>query len=105
VDGSTVYAGTAGGLSISTDGGATFTNRTVADGLGSAELPIITSVFGQGRTVYATTLLGLGVSTDGGATFTTRTTEHGLAANTAVRVNVFGSKVYVGTAFGLSISN
>ena len=28
VVGSTVYAGTQGGLSISTDGGATFTNRT-----------------------------------------------------------------------------
>ena len=31
----TVYAATNRGLSISTDGGATFTNRTPADGLGS----------------------------------------------------------------------
>jgi hypothetical protein len=105
VVGSTVYAATYGGLSISNDGGATFTNRTVADGLGSEEFPMISSVFVQGRTVYATTLLGLGVSTDGGATFRTRSSEHGLANNSALRVKVFGSKVYVSTTGGLSISN
>ncbi len=33
-----VYAGTTGGLSISDDGGAGFTNRTTADGLGNNDV-------------------------------------------------------------------
>ena len=78
VDGSTVYAGTAGGLSISTDGGATFTTRTEADGLGSVGVKAVVAV---GSTVYAGTYGGLSISTDGGATFTKRTTADGLGDN------------------------
>ena len=42
--GSTIYAGTAGGLSISTDGGSTFTNKTTANGLGATLSLAFTSV-------------------------------------------------------------
>ena len=69
-DGSTIYAATYGGLSISTDGGATFTNRTEEDGLGSN---MMRGVYADGSTIYAATWGGLSISTDGGATFTNRT--------------------------------
>ena len=68
-DGSTVYAATSG-LSISIDGGATFTNRTPEDGLGSNR---VHGVYADGSTIYAATDGGLSISTDGGATFTNRT--------------------------------
>ena len=61
VVGSTVYAATAGGLSISTDGGANFTNKTTADGLGDN---VVHGVFVDGTYVYAATDGGLGISSD-----------------------------------------
>jgi hypothetical protein len=78
VNGSTVYVATEGGLSISTDGGTTFTNRTTADGLAR------NTVFGvavNGSTVYAATEGGLSISMDGGTSFTNRTTADGLGNN------------------------
>ena len=55
-DGATVYAATySGGLNISTDGGATFTTYTTANGLGSDE---VFGVFAEGSTVYAATYGG-----------------------------------------------
>ena len=76
--GSTVYAATNGGLSISTDGGNSFTNKTTANGLGSN---IVYGVYAVGRTVYAATVGGLAISTDGGNTFTNKTTANGLGSN------------------------
>jgi hypothetical protein len=53
VSGSTIFAGTnAGGLSISTDGGATFTTKTVWNGLGSntvSRIFIVGSICGYFR--------------------------------------------------------
>ncbi len=51
-DGATVYAATFGGLSISTDGGATFTTYTTANGMGSN---FVSGVYADGATVYAAT--------------------------------------------------
>jgi hypothetical protein len=62
--GGTVYAGTAGGLSISTNGGTSWSNYTTADGLGSNN---VYGVFADGSTVYAATSLGLTISNDAGA--------------------------------------
>jgi hypothetical protein len=66
--GTTVYAATSpvsvgdsfvgGGLSISTDGGATFTNYTTANGLGSNA---VSGVHAVGSTVYAATGNGLSI--------------------------------------------
>ncbi len=56
--GTTVYAATFGGLSISTDGGTTFTNSTTVNGLGSNS---VRGVFADGdATVYAATSGGAG---------------------------------------------
>jgi hypothetical protein len=88
VSGSTVYAATDNGLSISTDGGVSFTNRTTTNGLIHNK---VYNVFAVGSTVYAAVvgsgLLvggaydgGLSISTDGGATFTNRTTKYGMSS-------------------------
>ena len=100
-DGSTIYAATPGGLSISTDGGATFTNRTTKDGLGDDE---VKGVYADGSTIYAATEGGLSISTDGGATFTNRTKEDGLGDNRVLGVYADGSTIYAATWPGLSIS-
>jgi hypothetical protein len=101
VVGSTVYAATSGGLSISTDGGATFTNRTTADGLA---IDFVRGVYTVGGNVYAASNGGLSISTDGGATFTNRTTSDGLGNNIVWGVHVVGGHVYAATDGGLSIS-
>ncbi len=104
VVGNNVYAATApegfgssatgGGLSISTDGGATFTNKTTANGLGSND---VRGVFVVGTTVYAATGGGLSISTDGGTTWTNKNTTNGLGSNEVTSVFVSGGKIYVGT--------
>jgi hypothetical protein len=53
--GSTVYASTFDGLSISTNGGTSFTNRTTSNGLGANNTR---TVFAVGSTVYAATQMG-----------------------------------------------
>jgi len=129
VDGSKVYAATVpegyspptgGGLSISTNGGATFTNKTTANDLGSND---VRGVFAVGSTIYAATYPvgypgtggGLSISTDGGTTWTTKTSAD-LGSNFVTSVYVVAgtphNTIYVGTKMndytahdgGLSIS-
>ena len=109
VVGSNVYAATDAGLSISTDGGATFTNKTTANtanGLGSND---VRGVFVVGSTIYAATKDttygygsptkgGLSISTNGGTTFTNKTIADGLGSNNVNTVFVDGSTIYVGTS-------
>lgn len=98
----TVYVGTSGGLSTSTDGGVTFTNDDSTSGLGS---DTVLSVYATDDTVYVGTLGGLSISTDGGASFNTRSTlNSGLADDWVFGVYAVGSKVYAATFDGLSIS-
>jgi LPXTG-motif cell wall-anchored protein len=58
---SNVYAATVGGLSISTDGGASFTNKTTTDGLGD---DLVSGVYTDSSNVYAATRGGLSISAD-----------------------------------------
>jgi hypothetical protein len=99
--GSTVYAGTSYGLSISTDGGFMFANKTTVNFLGSNTLQ---GSYASGSTVYAATSAGLSISTDGGATFTNKTITNGLGNNYIRGVYAIGSTVYAATNGGLSIS-
>ena len=87
-------------MGISTDGGATFVNRTTADGLGT---DVVRGVFADGATVYAATDGGLSISTDGGSTFTSYTTANGLGNDTVFGVFVDGATVYAATLGGLGI--
>jgi hypothetical protein len=57
-DGSTIYAATSGGLSISTNNGTNWTNYTTGSGLGS---DIVNGVYAAGSTIYAATSGGLSV--------------------------------------------
>jgi outer membrane protein OmpA-like peptidoglycan-associated protein len=101
--GSTVYAATSNGLSISIDGGATFITKTTANGLGSNN---VLDVFAVGTTVYAATDGGLSISTDGGTSFTNDTTENCLGSDLVYGVYAVVSTVYAATyGGGLSISN
>ena len=98
--GSTVYAATSGGLSISTDGGSSFTNKTTTNGLGANS---VNGVYVSGSTVYAATGVGgLSISTDGGASFTNYTTTNGLGSNIVYGVYATDSKIYAATSGGLS---
>ena len=98
--GSNVYVGTSGGVSISTNGGATFTNYTT--GLGSTSVQgIYVDTVG---TIYAATMSGLSISTDGGSTFTNYTTAEGLGSDFTYAVAASGDTIYVGSSGGLSIS-
>jgi hypothetical protein len=101
--GNKVYAATGAGLSISTDGGATFNNRTTANSmLGSND---VRDVYAVGDTIYAATGAGLSISTDGGATFNNRTTSNSmLGLNVVWDVYTVGNTVYAATNGGLSIS-
>lgn len=69
VTGTTVYAGTNIGLSISTNGGSSFTlNRTTANGLFSN---YVQNIYLKGAGVmYLATNQGVSISSDGGTTFT-----------------------------------
>jgi len=104
-DETTLYAATNGGLSISTDGGATFNNRTTANsGLGDTD---VRSVYVDGATIYACTYRsGLWKSTDGGASFTLVASQaNGLLDTDITRdVYVVGSKIYLATHIGPYVS-
>jgi hypothetical protein len=105
----TIYAATTAGLSISTDGGTSFTNRTVANsGLSAASL---ISVFVSGSNIYAGILGGqssnaLNISTNGGTSFTyvSATTLGNLNIQSVPGISVSGSTIYAATQYGLSIS-
>ncbi|GAB4047797.1 hypothetical protein [Spirosoma litoris] len=100
----TIYAAqynspSGGGVSISTNGGASFTNYNS----GMAETTV-ENVMAVGSKVYAATNGGLAVSTNGGLSYTNKTTANGLGSNTTIGLYVVGNTVYVGTTGGLSIS-
>ena len=92
VEGSMVYAATNSGLSISTNGGSSFT------AVNDLNYQTVNDVSVSGSTVYAATNNGLYISTDGGATFTFKfnASVYGVYAS--------GSTVYAATNDGLRIS-
>jgi len=97
VSGSTIYAATnSGGLSISTDGGNTWTTKTTSNGLATNSL---LGVYANGNNVYVASNSGLAISTNGGVSFTNT-----LAANTVYGAYANGNTIYAGTLSGLRIS-
>jgi hypothetical protein len=89
--GSILYIATQAGLSISTNGGITFENRTTADGLGSND---VRSVAINGNYVYVATGGGVSVSSDKGGTFVNKTTAHGLSGNSILVVRYDSGRLY-----------
>ncbi len=104
VSGGTIYAATSAGVSISTDGGANFVNRTTLDGLGNNS---VIDVFVSGSNVYAATTGGLSISTTGGGalSFTNyNQAGNGLGNDNVRGVFVSGGTIYAATSAVVSIS-
>ncbi len=104
VVGNVIYAATTGGLSISTNSGSTFSNKTKStNGLGN---DAVNGLFINNTKIFAATSTGLSISEDNGNTFTNRTTANGLGSNIVndVFVDATGEKVYAATNGGLSVS-
>ncbi|MCX5967066.1 MAG: hypothetical protein NTV57_05370 [Cyanobacteria bacterium] len=57
--GNSVYVATAGGLSVSTNGGTSYTNYTTADGLGNN---FVRGVYASGNTIYTATYGGVSLA-------------------------------------------
>jgi hypothetical protein len=98
--GSKVFAGTTGGLLVSTDGGATFATRD----LGAPFAGYVRALAASGSKVYAATDSGLAVSSDRGRTFAMRTTTDGLGSPSVRDLVLSGSTLYAATGGGVSIS-
>jgi hypothetical protein len=86
VSGSTIYAATLGGVSISTDGGTHWTNYTTTNGLGNNS---VLGVAVSGSTICAATLGGVSISTDGGNRWNNYTTV-GRGTSAVLGVSVSG---------------
>ena len=99
VSGSTIYAGTAGGLSKSSNGGISWTNYTPTAGFGSNQVPCVAV---SGSTIYAGTAHGLWSSNTGGTTWTSYVNQ--LGAILVFSIAVSGQTIYAGTEYGLYIS-
>ena len=101
-----MYAATIAGLSISGDGGATWTNKTTSNGLGSN---FTCSVYASGSNVYVATLSGphgnggVSVSTNDGSSFTTYQPLNTVSSH-VYRVAASGDSIYAATFSGLGIS-
>lgn len=96
--GGEVYFSSAGGLSVSYDGGNSFVNN----GLGGLQL---FGVYANGSNVYVASKYGFSISTDGGNRFVTRTEYDGLGDNYTSNVIEHAGNIYVGTVAGLSVSS
>ena len=64
--GSSIYAATFGGLSISTNNGSSWTNYTTAQGLANN---FVIGVYASGSSIYAATSGGLSISTNNGTSW------------------------------------
>ncbi len=100
--GSTVYVGTTSGLLISTDGGTTFTTKTITNGLGANN---VKNVFVDGSTIYAATDGGLSVSTNGGNNFVNYAPATFAYGNSMNDVYADGDNIYALASNRLWISN
>ncbi|HET6924066.1 MAG TPA: hypothetical protein VFI16_13045, partial [Anaeromyxobacteraceae bacterium] len=92
-----VYAATFWGLGVSTDGGATFTPKTVNPGAGGN----VDCVWASGATVWACAGSTLNLSINSGTSFTQKL--GGTSGGVAVAVS--GGNVYLATWSGLWVSN
>jgi Bacterial Ig-like domain/Chitobiase/beta-hexosaminidase C-terminal domain len=95
-EGTSVYVGYPPGWFLSTDGGATFTQKELQDA--------IADVAAAGGKIYAATGDGLAISSDGFRSFVLRKKLDGLKDSSVRRVAATGTSVYAATSWGLSIS-
>jgi len=103
-DGETLWAGTAGGVSRSTDRGQTWQTATTADGLGGNN---ILSLWGDGQTLWAGAGDGGGISLsqDGGRTWQAFAIDDGYWDNVVQALWGDGKTLWAGTAGGVGRSD
>lgn len=94
--------GASGGISVSRNGGISFGNYNLSNGLGSNFVNTVFSTITG--VIYAGTMNGLSISKNGTSPFTNRTTADGLGSNDVKAVVSWGGNIYAGTSGGLSIS-
>ena len=99
--GTSIYAATAAGLSLSTNSGTNWTTYTTTNGLASNT---VYGVYASGGVIYAATAGGVSYSTNGGTIWGYNTTTDGLGSNTVKGVFVSDNKVYAATSGGLSVA-
>lgn len=102
IDGNNWLIATDGGLSISQDGGSSYSNITTKNGLGSNR---VNKVKNFGGTIYAATVGGLSYSNNNGNSFNNLSTYKGLGSNMIYDVEIVGDKIFAATSAGLSTSN
>ncbi len=103
LDNGIIYAGTDGGLSISSDGGISFSNKTTADGLGHNQCYDVE--VSASNTIWIATHGGVSYSTDGGNSFINKTTADGLPSNYGRDIHIDGNNIYLAYFGGFSYSN
>ena len=91
-----------GGVSISHDGGSTWSNSGVADGLPS---DYVNAICEDGGVIYVATQDGVGISTDGGATWTASTTSDGLGSRYVYDIYATDGVVYAACWEGIENVN
>lgn len=105
-DGTTIYIGTAGGLSMSTDHGLTYTNKSIVDGIsGRTGNSRVKAIYATAPYVFAGTENGLSTSTNNGVSFINRNATNYINPTDVQRVAVKGTNVYVIKNYTLYISN
>jgi len=95
----TSVGGSGGGVSVSGNGGSSWTTYDTTDGLGSND---VNAVYVVGTTIYAATTVGLSIYN--GTSWVTRLEGQGLGNNITNGVYADGQNVYVATNWGVSIS-
>ncbi len=103
---SRLFVGTPGGLSMSEDGGATFTNKSTTVGIPTASTywGEGLKVIGSSNTLVVTSPYAAAVSRDGGNTFVALSTTHGFVSTYIYGGAYDSGTFYVGTADGLAVS-
>jgi uncharacterized repeat protein (TIGR02543 family) len=103
ITGYTIFAATNNGIAISADGGASWTNKTTANGLGSNT---VYDVCASGVNVLAGTASGVAISGDGGTSWANHT-GNGLGSNIVYGVSYFAAPTIpcASTAYGFASSN
>ena len=102
--GNNIYAATTAGVSISTNGGSSWTNYTNSNTSGGLGRGTVTGIYAIGSNIYASIDGGgLSVSRNNGSSWSNYTTTNGLGNNRVIGVYASDSKVYAAT-FGGGVS-